>query len=66
MNLIISEILDYIKINIFISDLKVEDIATHFGYDKYYFSSEFKKITGYSLNEYIISIKIRKRNRTYG
>jgi AraC-like DNA-binding protein len=60
MRFIIDDILDYIQKNVFISDLRIEDVAVHFGYDKYYFSSEFKKITGYSLSEYISSIKAEK------
>lgn len=60
MKLIINQILEYIQENIFLLNLKVEDIAEHFGYDKYYFSSEFKKITGFSLNEYISSLRSAK------
>ncbi len=60
MKFIIEDILDYVQKNVFISELKVEDVAAHFGYDKYYFSREFKNITGYSLNEYISSIRTEK------
>lgn len=60
MKLIITDILDYIQKNVFITDLRIEDVAYHFGYDKYYFSREFKKITGFSLNEYASSIKTEK------
>lgn len=60
VKLIIEDILQYVQENVFISDLKIEDVASCFGYDKYYFSREFKKITGYSLNEYTSSIKTEK------
>lgn len=60
MKYIIEDILIYIEENIFLEELKIEDIAAYFGYDKYHFSREFKKITGYSLREYISSLKAEK------
>lgn len=56
----IDEIICYIKNNIFNEQLKIEDIASTFGYDKHYFSREFKKHTGYALSEYISSLKSEK------
>lgn len=56
----ISEIITYIKNNVFDEQLKIEHIADTFGYDKHYFSREFKKNTGYSLSEYISSLKSEK------
>lgn len=60
MKAIIHDILFYIQSNIHNSELRIEDIAAHFGYDKFYFSREFKRLTGYSLNEYISSVKSEK------
>ncbi|MGM0165590.1 hypothetical protein IGI39_000532 [Enterococcus sp. AZ135] len=60
MKFIIGDILAYIEESIFLEELKIEDIAAHFGYDKYHFSREFKKITGFSLREYISSLKTEK------
>lgn len=60
MKLMINDILLYIQDHVFLDDLQVKDIASHFGYDKYYFSREFKKQTGYSLNEYISSLRSEK------
>lgn len=31
----------------------IEEIASHFGYTKYYFSREFKRITGFSAADYL-------------
>lgn len=57
---IIEDIFIYIEENIFLDELKIEDIAAHFGYDKHHFSREFKRLTGYSLREYISSLKTEK------
>lgn len=57
---IIEDIFIYIEENIFLDELKIEDIATHFGYDKHHFSREFKGLTGYSLREYLSSLKTEK------
>lgn len=38
--------------------LKVEQVAAHFGYSKFHFSREFKKITGVSPTEFLSSLKI--------
>ena len=57
---IIEDILIYIEENIFLDELKIEDISAHFGYDKHHFSREFKRLTGYSLREYISSLKAEK------
>ncbi len=54
------EILVYIKQHVFDETLKVEEIADIFGYDKYYFSRQFKKNTGYSVSDYLASLKSEK------
>lgn len=41
-------------------ELRIETIAAHFGYSKYYFAREFKKVTGISPTEYLSSIRIQK------
>jgi AraC-like DNA-binding protein len=53
----IKEITAYMREHIF-EELKIEDIAEYFGYSKFYFSHEFKKIMGVSAGEYISSLKI--------
>lgn len=57
MELIINEIIAYINTN-GSNDLKVEDIASYFGYSKFHFSREFKRLTGFSVSEYISALKI--------
>lgn len=57
---IIEDILIYIEENIFLDELKIEDISAYFGYDKHHFSREFKRLTGYSLRESISSLKAEK------
>lgn len=52
-----NDIVDYIKCNIS-TNIKVSDIASHFGYNPKYFSSLFNSITGKSLKQYLISEKM--------
>lgn len=54
---IYNDILDYIKWNIE-KNIKVSDIAFHFGYNEKYLSRIFKKIKGISIKQYIIQEKI--------
>lgn len=57
MEAYIQEIISYMQA--FASEgLKVEQVAAHFGYSKFHFSREFKKLTGVTPNEYLSSIKI--------
>ena len=56
-----NDIIDYV--NSFINeDLKVTNIARHFGYNDKYLSRYFKKISGVSLKHYILSQKIERAN----
>ncbi|GLC81339.1 helix-turn-helix transcriptional regulator [Lacrimispora brassicae] len=57
MKLIIKEVIAYINSNIS-HEMKVEDIAVYFGYSKFHFSREFKRLTGFSVSEYISALKI--------
>lgn len=59
MKHMIHEIFTYMKNNV-TNDLKIENIADHFGYSKYHFSREFKKITGFSAAEYLAALKIEQ------
>lgn len=52
-----NDIQDYIKWHRN-TDIKVSEIAEHFGYNKRYLSEFFKNITGFSLKQYIIEEKI--------
>lgn len=54
-----NDILDYIKDHIR-QDLKVNDIADHFGYNGKYLSHAFKEIVGMTLKQYIIKIKMEE------
>lgn len=59
MNEIIVDILTYIK-NHLSDELTIEEVADHFGYSKYHFSREFKRLTGFSAADYLSSIKIER------
>ncbi|WP_348921624.1 helix-turn-helix domain-containing protein [Enterococcus rotai] len=37
-----------------------EEIAVHFGYDKHHFSRKFKEINGFSVAEFLSSLKVEK------
>lgn len=54
-----NDILDYIRDHIR-QDLKVNDIAGHFGYNGKYLSHAFKEIVGMTLKQYIIKIKMEE------
>lgn len=53
----IKQIISYIKENIYTIE-SIESLSTHFGYSRFHFSREFKKLTGFSINEFISSIKM--------
>lgn len=53
----IPEILAYMQERVS-QDLTVEETANHFGYSKYHFSREFKRLTGFSAADYLSSLKI--------
>lgn len=54
---LIPEILIYLKEHAN-DDQFIEQIAQHFGYSKYHFSRELKKLTGFSAKEYSSAIKM--------
>lgn len=56
-----NDILDYIEANIF-KNLKVSDIAEHFGYNEKYISHRFTEISGIPLKQYILKLKMEKAN----
>lgn len=64
MNDIIVDILLYMKAHLS-EDLTIEDVADHFGYSKYHFSREFKKLTGFSAADYLSSIKIERAKQEF-
>lgn len=44
MKYIIEDILIYIEENIFLEELKIEDIAAYFGYDKYHLAVSSRRL----------------------
>ncbi len=57
MNDIIKEIITYMDTHAS-NGIKIEKIASKFGYSKFHFSREFKRITGISPKEYLAGVKI--------
>lgn len=55
----ISETCKYIRDNLY-QELRLQDVAEHFGYSKYHFSRKFKLQTGYSYKQYIEALKIEQ------
>lgn len=55
------DIMDYVKLNAS-KNLKVADIASHFGYNQKYLSHLFASITGIPLKQFILSTKIDAAN----
>lgn len=55
------DIVDYVKLNIS-KNLKVAEIAAHFGYNQKYLSHLFATITGTPLKQFILSTKIDAAN----
>lgn len=55
------DIIDYIKTNIS-RNVKIAEIAHHFGYNEKYLSHRFAEITGVSLKQYILQTKVDTAN----
>ncbi|MEK3734151.1 MULTISPECIES: helix-turn-helix transcriptional regulator [Paenibacillus] len=53
----IPDILAYMQASV-TQDITVEQVANHFGYSKYHFSREFKRLTGFSAADYLSSLKV--------
>lgn len=58
---LINDILDYVKRHIG-KNIKVADIARHFGYNEKYLSHRFQSLFGVSLKKYIMRAKIDEAN----
>ncbi len=58
---IYSDILDYVKLNI-AKNIKVADVATHFGYNQKYLSHIFSSFAGMTLKRFILAQKIDRAN----
>lgn len=54
------EILSFISEEAVNRKMTSEEIAAHFGYDKHYFSRKFKEINGFSVVEFLSSLKVEK------
>lgn len=54
------EILSFISEEAVNKKMTSEEIAKHFGYNKYHFSRKFKEINGFSVAEFLSSLKIEK------
>ena len=55
-----SEILSFISEEAVSRKMTSEEIAVHFGYDKHHFSRKFKEINGFSVVEFLSSLKVEK------
>lgn len=55
-----SEILSFISEEAVSRKMTSEEIAVYFGYDKYHFSRKFKEINGFSVVEFLSSLKVEK------
>lgn len=60
----ITDILAYMKDHAS-DEITIKEIAAHFGYSKYHFSREFKKLTGFSAADYLSSIKIEQAKQDF-
>lgn len=58
---IYNDILDYINTNVD-KNLKISDIAKEFAYNEKYLSHRFNELTGTSLKQYILKVKIDSAN----
>lgn len=56
---IVAQIKKYIDLNYQDSELSLKQISAHFGYNKNYIASEFKKSANISVGKYIMSIRIQ-------
>ncbi len=56
---LVNDILEYIEKNLY-EGIKVEDIANHFYFSRYYLLRVFKRYTNLTINEYINQRKIIK------
>ncbi|WP_086313860.1 hypothetical protein A5821_001403 [Enterococcus sp. 7F3_DIV0205] len=54
------EILSFISEEAVNRKMTSEEIAIHFGYDKHHFSRKFKEINGFSVVEFLSSLKVEK------
>ncbi|MGY3777866.1 helix-turn-helix domain-containing protein [Isobaculum melis] len=54
------EILSFISEEAISRKMTSEEIAGHFGYDKHHFSRKFKEINGFSVAEFLSSLKVEK------
>ncbi|MGG5369894.1 helix-turn-helix domain-containing protein [Enterococcus sp. AZ196] len=54
------EILSFISEEAVSRKMTSEEIAAHFGYDKHHFSRKFKEINGFSVVEFLSSLKVEK------
>ncbi|MBC1489757.1 helix-turn-helix transcriptional regulator [Listeria sp. FSL L7-1485] len=55
-----TEILSFISEEAVSRKMTSEEIAVHFGYDKHHFSRKFKEINGFSVVEFLSSLKVEK------
>lgn len=55
------DIIDYVKLNIH-QNLKVSDVAAHFGYNEKYLSHLFSNIAGLPLKQFILNVKMDTAN----
>ncbi|WP_314067936.1 helix-turn-helix transcriptional regulator [uncultured Vagococcus sp.] len=55
-----SEILSFMSEEAVSRKMTSEEIASHFGYDKHHFSRKFKEINGFSVVEFLSSLKVEK------
>ncbi|TLG77300.1 helix-turn-helix domain-containing protein [Culicoidibacter larvae] len=54
------EILSFISEEAVDRKMTSEEIADHFGYDKHHFSRKFKEVNGFSVVEFLSSLKVEK------
>ena len=59
-NVYVKKVQDYIRVSYMYSDLKVENIAKRINLDRRYLSRIFKKETGVTLQNFIISVRMQK------
>lgn len=55
------DIVDYVNLNLY-NNLKVQDVARHFGYNPKYLSQLFRSLTGTSLSAFIVDKRIDRAN----